>query len=41
MDYKLRYFPLKPQECDIGLAFYKYVEATYAKNPGKWLNESL
>ncbi len=33
--------PLRPEECDIGLAYYNFIEAYYAKNPGKWLTYNM
>ncbi len=33
--------PIRPEDCDIGLAYYKYLEASYINKVGNWLNNAL
>jgi hypothetical protein len=32
---------VKPEDCDFGLDYYNYLEASYITNTGKWLNDNL
>ena len=32
---------IKPEDCDVGLAYYNFLETSYIKNTGKWLNDSM
>ena len=41
MNYQFKYYPLKQEECDIGLAYYNFIEAHYVKNPQEWLTYDM
>ena len=38
---EFKYSPLRPEECDIGLLYYNYLEQSYVTNTGKWLNDDM
>ena len=41
INFQIQFYPLKPEECDIGLLYYNFLEQSYVTNTGKWLNDDM